>query len=69
MRRQQKHHHHHQQQGEADEKEKEKEYLNFINSIRSEATIKVYRLSISHYMRFINIRQQDKRATNNFIPS
>jgi site-specific recombinase XerD len=32
---------------------REKEYLNFINSLRSKATIKVYRLSINNYMRFI----------------
>ena len=30
----------------------EKAYLNFINSLRSEATIRVYRRSINHYMRF-----------------
>ena len=37
----------HEQQGGGEE------YLNFINSLRSKATIKVYRLSIYHYMRFI----------------
>ena len=35
--------------------EGEKEYLNFINSLRSKATIEVYRRAINHYMRFINI--------------
>ena len=33
----------------------EKAYLNFINSLRSNATISVYRLAINHYMRFINM--------------
>ena len=37
--------------GEIGEKA-EKAYLNFINSLRSEATIRVYRRSINHYMRF-----------------
>lgn len=43
------HGHHNQQQGWAEERE----YLNFIDSIRSEATVKVYRLSMDNYMRFI----------------
>jgi integrase len=33
----------------------EKEYLNFVNSLRSKATIMVYRHAINHYMRFIDI--------------
>ena len=35
--------------------EQEIEYLNFINSLLSKATIAVYRQAISHYMQFINI--------------
>lgn len=41
-------HNHQQQKGGG-----EKEWLDFINSLRSKAPVKMYRLSISHYMRFI----------------
>ena len=68
----QQEHNHQQQKGGG-----EKAYLNFINSLRSKAPVKMYRLSISHYMRFIkanNISSLLKRdnktieTTNNFIP-
>ncbi|HEY7573509.1 MAG TPA: tyrosine-type recombinase/integrase [Nitrososphaeraceae archaeon] len=37
----------------------EKVYLNFINSLHSKATIKVYRVLIIHYIRFMNIKSNN----------
>ena len=37
----------------------EKAYVNFINSLRSKATIKVYRVLIIHYLRFMNIKSSN----------
>jgi hypothetical protein len=41
----------HEQEMEGGEEEGE-EYFNFIDSLRSKATIKIYLFSIKHYMRF-----------------
>ncbi len=41
------------QQQREQQEVKGKEYSNLINSLRSESTIRMYRFSIDHYMRFI----------------
>jgi site-specific recombinase XerC len=41
-------------QGQQDQdRDKETEYLNFINSLRSEVTITMYQFSLRHYMQYI----------------
>jgi integrase len=55
--------------------EQEKPYLNFINSLRSKATIKAYRLTINHYMQFQRVSnissllKQDNKAIEQQIIS
>jgi|1185.fasta_scaffold322467_1 hypothetical protein len=47
----------HQEQGKGKEDvEIDDEYFNFINSLRSKATISMYRFSLINYMKFINIK-------------
>jgi integrase len=53
--------------------QQQQEYLNFINSLRSEATITNYRRALSHYMRFANttnvseLLKQDNKAIESQI--
>lgn len=71
----QQHEHHHQQQEEEMEEEQEEECLNFINSLRSKATIKIYLFSIRHYMSFTkasntsSLLKQDNKAAEQQIIS
>jgi integrase len=70
-----------QQQGEQggqqqnQEKDKETEYLNFINSLRSEATVSIYQFSLGHYMQYIranrvsSLVKQDKKTIEQQIIS